>query len=95
MALFSYTAILYSDLDKESYAHANELVNKHHVTILRSYNNGCRAMIHADGNFLVTIGFLKIGKSKYSCQCIAYSYDCVCEHIVAAALAYDRSRGAI
>lgn len=92
---FSYTAILYSDTDKESYTHANELVNKHRVTILRSYNNGCRAMVHSNGNFLVTIGFLKIGEPKYSCQCIVYSYDCVCKHIAAVAIAYDRSRSEI
>lgn len=91
---FSYAAILYPQIDYETYSRANALVSKRRVTIQRSYNNGCRASVYADGVFSVRIGFTKIGTPQYSCQCVTYSYDYVCEHILTVAIIYDRSRGA-
>lgn len=90
---FSYTAIIYSEIKDNVYLHANSLVNDNKVEILKSYNNGCRAVVHSTSDFPVVIGFAKIGTPNYSCTCVAYSYDYVCEHITSAALAYDLSRG--
>ena len=50
-------------------------------------------MVHSNRDYPVMIGFARIGSPSYSCTCVVFSYDCICEHIVATAIAYDRSRG--
>jgi len=89
---FSYLSIIYSDLSEDVYLEGKKLADNKSVELLRSYNNGCRAMVRSGGKYPVTIGFARIGSSAYSCTCVAYSYDCICKHIVSVAITYDQSR---
>lgn len=90
---FSYLSVIYSDLVENIYLEGKNLANNKRVELLQSFNNGCRAMVHSKSDYPVTIGFAKIGSPAYSCTCVTYSYDCICEHIVAVAITYDQSRG--
>lgn len=92
---FSYLSVLYLDFTSEEYSKGKVLADEKKVEIIRTYNNGCRAIVHLKTDYPVMIGFAKIGSQSYSCVCAMYSYGCICEHIIAVAIAYDQSRGVI
>jgi len=71
------------------------LARENAVEITRSFNNGCKAVVHPDTDYPVKIGFARVGSPEFSCICADYSYGCICDHIIAVAIAYDWSRDVI
>ncbi|MEI6691037.1 MAG: hypothetical protein WCL07_04820 [bacterium] len=91
---FSYFSLIYPDLDPQIKLRGIELFWQNQVEITRPYNNGCRAIVKQDNQiYSVFIGFHRIGSPKQICTCVTYSYDYICDHIIATALKYDQGSG--
>jgi len=90
---FSYLSVIHSDLKGDYYAKGKKMAKDKTVEITRSYNNGCHATVHLETDYPVMLGFARIGSPAYSCTCVVFSHDCICDHIVATAITYDQSRG--
>lgn len=91
---FSYYQVIFADIEPVVKERGTKLFRDGKVEVMRAYNNGCHTVVK-DGESIypVFIGFHRIGSPNQICKCVTFSYDLICEHIVATALAYDHSRG--
>jgi|GEM_PF-1868635 len=91
---FTYYGVIHSELDPVIRERGIVLFRSGAVAITRPRNNGCEARVIDDNQLHRTwIGFRRIGSPKQTCDCVVYSYDYICEHIIATALEYDESQG--
>ena len=82
---FSYIRIILDDCELGEYFAGKELYQARVAAITLLGNARCKAEVLDGTMYSVTLGFAKVGTPQYTCNCL-------CSHIVAAALAWDHER---
>jgi len=93
---FSFTRLIMEETDSLDYQRGLEFVNRRNAILDRVTNCACCVTLQMPENYRVRLGFARIGSPAYSCSCSDWScFDSrkkTCAHIIAASLAWDRSR---
>ena len=92
--MFSFTQIVLNNTEEKVYYQGLQLANENKVALASVRNNGCRAIVEEDDKYTTSLGFTRIGVPYFDCVCGYYGKHkhLACQHVVAAALAYDRHR---
>jgi hypothetical protein len=93
---FSFTRLIMEETGLLDYKKGLEFVDIGGTMLGRVTNCSCRATLWMPEIYQVRLEFARIGSPAYSCSCVDWS--CLdhrkktCAHIIAASLAWDRSR---